>query len=168
MNEENRYFILDAQNGELVRGLGNDLDNIINTSFKGTRIEGIREFKKTEYRYIKINPFVLDKLVDEAPFTFKIIKYISYKENSLMFPNGKYINQSNLAEDLGLSREHICRKFRDLREKNIINTIKKDGKVIYLLNPYIATRGSDIYIEVFDKFIKTEWEKLAVEKGKKK
>ena len=169
MENDNRYFVLDAQNGELVRGLGNDLDIIFNTSgnFKGTRFEGVKQTKKTEYKYIKVNPKALDALWEKAPLTFRLIKYISYKENSLMFPNGVYINQTNLAKDLGLSREYICRMFKDLKEKKVINTIKKDRKVIYLLNPYIATKGNETYVEVFDKFIKTEWEKMAEEKGKR-
>lgn len=167
--ENNRYFVLDAENGELVRGLGNNLDDVFNTTgnFRGTRIEGIKQFKETDYKYIKVNFNVLNLLVDRAPITLKLLKYVNYKENALMFPNGVYINQTNLAKDLGVSREYICRKFRDLKKLKIINTIKKDRKTIYLLNPYIATKGEKIYIEVFDKFIKTEWEKLAKKKGKR-
>ena len=169
MEEENRYFIFDSENGELVRGLGNNLDGILNTSGNliGTRIEGIREFKKTNYKYVKVNLNALSDLCDISPLAVKILKYVSYKENSLMFSNGTYINQTNLAKALGVSREHICNTFKKLKENEVISTIKKGRKTIYILNPYIATRGNETYIEVMNKFIKTKWEGLAEERGKR-
>lgn len=166
--EESRYFILDTQNGELIRGLGNNLGDIFNTgSFTGTKIQGIREFKKVDYKYIRVNNNATNTLWEKAPFTFRLFKYLNYKENALMFPNGVYVNQTNLAKDLNISRVYVCREFKKLKELKIINTIKKDRKVIYLLNPFIATKGSEIYIEVFDRFIKTEWERIAEQKGKR-
>lgn len=167
--EESRYFILDTQNGELVRSLGDNLDGILNISgnLVGTRIEGIKEFKKTNYKYVKVNINALDKLCDISPLAFKLLKYVSYKENSLMYSNGKYITQTSLAKTLGVSRVYICRAFKKLKEEEIISTIKKGKKTIYILNPYIATRGNETYIEVLNKFVKTKWEGLAEEKGKR-
>lgn len=167
--EENRYFILDAENGELVRGLGNDLSDVFNTTgeFRGTKIQGIKQFDKVDYKFIKVNYKALDLLMEIAPITVKLLKYINYNENALMFPNGVYINQTNLAKDLGVSREYICKRFKDLKEMKIINTIKKENKTIYLLNPYIATKRDNIYKEVFDKFNRTEWEKLSEKRGKR-
>lgn len=167
--EESRYFILDAHNGELVRSLGDNLDGILNTSGNliGTRLEGIKEFKKINYKYVKVNLNALDDLCDISPIAIKLLKYVSYKENALMFSNGVYINQSNLANALGVSREYICRAFKKLKEHEVINTIKKGRKTIYVLNPYIATRGNETYIEVMNKFVKTKWEGLAEERGKR-
>ena len=169
MEENSRYFIIDTQNGELVRDLGSNLEGILNTSGNliGTRLEGIREFKKTNYKYIKVNLNILDELCEISPIAIRILKYLSYKENSLMYPNGKYLTQTSLAKSLGVSREYICKTFKKLKDNDIISTIKKGRKTIYIVNPYIATRGNETYIEVMNKFKKTKWERLADEKGKR-
>ena len=168
--EESRYFILDTQSGELVRSLGDNLDNILgsgNVIYTRNQKEGIKEVRKVDYKYIKLNNKIGKRLYTECPQILLLIDYLSYKENSLIFPNGVYVNQTNLAKALGYSRVYVCQMFRELKRKRVLDTIKKNGKNIYVINPYIVTRGNEVYAEVLDKFNKTEWQMLLEEKGKR-
>lgn len=168
MNDD-RYVLLDSKDGTIIRGMGNDLDRIITAdSYIHTKgREKIVPVVKIEYKYVKFNNAVAPKIYKECPQVLLLLKFLSYKENSLIFPNGTYINQTNLAKALGFSRVYICELFKELKRKRVLDVMKKNGRNIYILNPYIATKGNEVYAEVLEKFAKTEWEREIEEKGKR-
>jgi len=161
--EEHTYYLMNSE-GEIIQELGNDLDRILNNDIiiRGTPIRRTRKF---DYKYVKINYKAIKVLEKECPLAIYLLQYLNYKTNVLAFSNGTLINQTNFAKDIGISRQTACNLFKKLIKLRVIDTLRVNDRKGYVLNPYIALKGNQIYEDIAVKFEKTEWQRLSEKRG---
>jgi biotin operon repressor len=75
------------------------------------------------------------------------LRVLLYMMKYMEFENYIKITQQQLADELGMRRQHISRSIKKLCEKNIIEKVKKGRDNYYRLNPEIAWRGSVTELE---------------------
>lgn len=163
MKEDEILYIIN-QNGEILREIGTDYERISKNTIIIKPNVAYRDEVKLDYSYVKLNSKIGITIYKKCPQILLILPYLEYKTNFLMFPNGVYINQTNLAKATGLSRVYICELFNKFKKMEILKTVKVNKKNVYMLNPYIAMKGNRIYTDLMDKFKNTKWKNL--QKGK--
>lgn len=162
--EEHTYYLINGE-GEIIQELGSDLDRILNNDIliKGTPV---RRTRKYDYKYVKLNYKAIKELLKQCPLVIYLLQFVQYKTNILAFQNGIPINQTNFAKEVGISRQTACELFKKLRKLRVIDTIRVNNKNAYILNPYVALKGNQIYEDIAVKFDQTEWERLSEKRGK--
>ena len=150
--------------GEILQELGDDLDRILNNDIL-IRGVPIRRTKKFDYKYIKLNYKAIKELQKQCPLVIYLLEFLSYKTNILAFSNGAFINQTNFAKEVGISRQTSCNLFKKLKKLRVIDTLRVNNRNVYILNPYIALKGNQIYDDIAVKFEKTEWQRLSEKRG---
>lgn len=164
------YYLMN-EDGEIIREIpSSSAERLVNNDIiiRRDSPEGNDPIEKIKYSYLKFNKIVSIELYKECPQFFMLIPFINFKENALRFSNGVYITPTNFARHLGFSETYMIRTFNKLKKLKIIAKMKKDGKYIYVVNPYIVMCGSGVRKSTKDCFEKTDWELLAERKGKNK
>lgn len=164
--KQKMYYLID-EDGEIVQEMGNDLARLVGNDILIRSNAPFKKTRKLDYKFTKINYNAIDKIYKECPLGLLLLPFINYKSNSLRFSNGVYINQTNFAKKIGLTRQTINNSFKKLLELKVIDKIRVERRDIYIFNPYIAIKGNEIYEEICEKFDGTEWQKLAEERGKR-
>lgn len=162
--ESNTYYLMNSE-GEIIQELGTDLDRILNNDII-IRGVPVRKTKKYDYKYIKFNYKAIKELQKQCPLGIYLLEYLSYKTNILAFSNGVLINQTNFAKETGVSRQTACNLFKKLKKLRVIDVLRVNNRNVYVLNPYIALKGNQIYEDIAVKFEKTEWQRLSEKRGK--
>lgn len=165
MKKENLFIVNDS--GEILEEIGTDYDRIINNTIIIKPKEPYRQVVKIEYPYVKLNISLPNSFYSDFPQVLLLLPYLEYKTNFLMFPNGRYINQTSFAKATGYSRVYISRLFNKFKKEQIIAPVKLNRRIVYMFNPYIAIMGSYIYTDLMDNFKENKWEKLSKKKGKR-
>lgn len=164
---KNKSYYLVDENGEVVQEMGTDLVRIMNNDILIRSSVPFRKTTKIDYKFAKVNYNAMLELYKECPLGLLLIPHINYKTNSLRYTNGVYINQTNFAKEVGVTRQTISRVFKKLEEMQVIISIKAERRNVYILNPYIAVKGNEIYTDILDRFQNTKWKELAERKGKR-
>jgi len=164
MEEKKSIYYLMNSDGEILQELGSDLDRILNNDIL-IRGAPIRRTKKFDYKYIKLNYKAIKELQKQCPLAIYLLEFLSYKTNILAFSNGVFINQTNFAKEVGISRQTACNLFKKLKKLRVIDTLRVNNRNVYILNPYIALKGNQIYDDIAVKFEKTEWQRLSEKRG---
>lgn len=169
MSKENTelLFIVNDK-GEVLQEIGTDYQKTINNTIIIKPRVPQKELVKIEYPYVKLNTSLPKGFYKEYPQVLLFLKYIEYNTNLLVFPNGKYVNQTNMAKDLGYSRVYISRLFNKFKKEQIIAPIKLDRRIVYIFNPYIAMMGCYVYKEHMAAFENNKWEELSDTKKRRK
>lgn len=165
MKEDELLYIIN-QNGEILREIGTDYERITKNTIIIKPNVAYRDEARIDYSYAKLNSKIGITIYNECPQILLILPYLEYKTNFLMFPNGRYINQTNFAKATGLSRVYICELFKKFKKMEILKTVKVNKKNVYMLNPYIAMKGNRIYTDLIENFKNTKWKNLKKEREK--
>lgn len=162
--KEHLYYLIDSD-GEIIQELGTDLERILNNDIL---IKGVptRKTRKYDYKYIKFNYKTIKEILKQCPLAIYLLAFLNYKTNLLTFSNGVLINQTNFAKEIGISRQTACSLFKKLKKLRVIDTIRVNNRNGYILNPFIALKGNQMYEDLAVKFDKTEWERLSEKRGK--
>lgn len=116
--------------------------------------------------YTSIQPYLMRTLSpEEYGFLSMISYYACYVDNILRAGgkrNQKLLNKKDLSELTGISYRKCCELMDALIELRIIDEIRavdKSGreKNCFVLNPYIASHGSNYLREITDRFKGSEW-----------
>lgn len=156
MNNEEMLFIVNG-NGDILQEVGTNYDRLADNSIVIRPKSLYRDVTKINFNYAKTNIEISANAYKEYPQIIYFIPYLEYKTNFLMYSNGRYINQTGFAKEFGLSRETISNLFSKFKKADIIKPVKLERKTVYMLNPYIAIRGSYIYSDLMEHFKDTKW-----------
>lgn len=164
--EQDVYYLMN-KDGEVVREItSSSVERLTNNDLYIRRDspEGNDPIEKVKTNYLKFNKEVFAELYFKCPQVYLILPFVNFKENALRFQNGTYITPTNLARYFGMSEVYMMRVFNKLKKLQIISTIRKDNRNIYVVNPYIALCGSGVRKTTKDRFLKTDWEFFKIRK----
>lgn len=165
-----QYYIVDDE-GEIVSDLGENIEGAVFTRLdpndvvikRGTGI-GLEETKEVELDFAKINYKAGIELYKKCPQFLLIMPFINFTDNLLKYSNGTLVSATNFAKHTGYNKDYIVQVFRKLRENRIIELTRFNGKVAYVVNPYVVFKGKRMTVSTLDKFKNTDWQIL----GKKR
>lgn len=162
---EEKLFIVN-ENGDILQEVGTNYDRLANNTIIIKPEVQYRQTVKLDYSYVKLNIGLPDSFYKDFSQIFMFLPYLEYKTNFLMFPNGKYINQTGFAKKTGYSRVYISKLFNKFKKEQIIAPVKLNRRIVYMLNPYIAIMGSYIYEDLMPYFKDNKWEKMSKKRGR--
>ena len=163
---EEKLFIVN-ESGDILQEVGTDYDRLANNTIIIKPKVPYRETVKLDYPYVKFNIGLPNSFYKDFTQVLMFLPYLEYKTNFLMFPNGKYINQTAFAKETGYSRVYISKLFNKFKKEQIIAPVKLNRRIVYMFNPYIAMMGSYIYKDLMQYFKDNKWEKMSKKRGKK-
>ena len=125
---------------------------------KGT-IDFLSNTVDVKYRFIKLNPLAWSKIGTKYPIMNKLLYYIGFMDNVLVYNNGKIIKPKDIAKVCGVSEATAKRQLRGLQEDDIIHKKKdENNRMTYLVvNPYICMRGKKITSTLYKEFKLSVW-----------
>ena len=164
--KQKNYFLID-EDGEIVQEMGSDLSRLLGKDILIRSNVPLRKTLKFDYKFVKLNYKAVYKIYKECPQIIILLEYAHFKDNVLTYPNGVYVTPTNLAKKLGYSEDYMRSVFKKLKELKAIDVIRERNRNVYVLNPYIAIKGNEIYEDIAVKFERTEWCKLVEERGKR-
>ena len=162
---EEKLFIVN-ESGDILQEVGTDYDRLANNTIIIRPKAPYRETVKLDYQYVKLNINLPMEFYKDYSQCLLFLPYLEYKTNFLMFPNGRYINQTGFAKETGYSRVYISQIFNKFKKAQIIAPVKLGRRIVYMFNPYIALMGSYIYADLLENFKDNQWAKYAKRKGR--
>ena len=103
---EEKLFIVN-ESGDILQEVGTDYDRLANNTIIIRPKAPYRETVKLDYQYVKLNINLPTEFYTDYSQCLLFLPYLEYKTNFLMFPNGRYINQTGFAKETGYSRVYI-------------------------------------------------------------
>lgn len=91
----------------------------------------------------------------EKIFLLSLSTYIGYEDGVLKNGNGIPLKLNDFCKITGLSKRTISTVIKELKSKNIICTQGAGKGMIYIINPYIISKGKKIrrsLLELFDNY----------------
>ena len=164
------YYIVDDE-GQIVSDLGEDIDNAVFTRLdpndvvikRGTGV-GLEETKEVELDFAKINYKAGMELYQRCPQALMILPFINFTDNVLKYSNGTLVSATNFAKHTGYNKDYVVQVFKKLRDNRVIELTRFDGKIAYVVNPYVFFKGKKMTVSTLNKFENTDWQIL----GKKR
>ena len=118
------------------------------------------------YHFVKINPLIYGKIANRYPILNSMIEYLGYMDNILSYRNGVNIQVKDLPKICNVSESTIKRQLKGLLDEDVIHKVKENKKWHLVVNPFVAMRGREIYLSLYEEFklshLRTEveeWEK---------
>ena len=140
--EENDVFIKMSHGDRIVRK--KSLDYFSDT----------KDLKK---RFIKVNDqavFILNKY---GKYICILLRFVGYLDGILKFNNGIYLNNNTISKIFNVNLRNTIKILNELLKEDIIHKHKIKNKNYYTFNPWIASRGKRVSIELYDDFKLSEW-----------
>lgn len=128
-------------------------DDNINAAFQFDDSEA-RHWKKSEhfvkvfYHEIKHAEEYYSLTKGERHFIIDISEYLMWEMNVLVDDEDKPLNQTRLAEKMGIHPKTVRENMKSLEEKGIIYEVKIKNDVYYLVNPYLVFCGQNLNVNI--------------------
>ena len=152
--------VIDKETGEILTELKKN-DKIL----RNASIESFKELELTPknetYTKLYHNSFPMltkTKLTSADLLVFMCLSInLLFASNVAKYPNGRMITRETLAKGLDLSLVTIKRSITSLvNEGLVVEARTMEGKV-FILNPYVVSKGEKVSRTVYDLFRKSKW-----------
>lgn len=161
MDSQEDYFIVDS-NGEVIKSIKNP-NNYIQLE-EGDRVlrhsskKYLQDTEKIKYGFVKVNINHISEVSDIAPIVFKLLPYIRFSSNLLLYDNYVYVSPRNFAMVTDKSLSTVRRQFQKLEKYDVIKKVPVGkNKYAYYFNPYIACRSTRVEIDTLNLFCKSKY-----------
>lgn len=124
------------------------------------RKESINYFKDTEEikkRFIKVNDQATNMLNKYGKYICLLFKYVGYMDGILKFNNGIYLTNKSISKIFGINERNTIKVLNDLIQEDVIHKHKEKNKNYYTFNPWIASKGKRVSIDLYNEFKMSEW-----------
>lgn len=150
--DENGVVIEEIKDDEIVIKVGQG-DRII----RKNSIDYFHDTKELKKRFVKVNDQALSLLSKYGKYICLLIKYVGYMDGILKFSNGIYLSNKGIAKIFMITERNAIKIIEDLVKEDVIHKHKNKNKNYYTFNPWIASRGKRVSIELYNEFKMTEW-----------
>lgn len=116
--------------------------------------EDTKEIKK---RFVKVNDQATNMLSKYGKYICLLLKYIGYMDGILRFNNGIYLSNKSISKIFGITERNTIKILDDLIKEDVIHKHKEKNKNYYTFNPWIASKGKRVSINLYNEFKMTEW-----------
>ncbi|MEI3530103.1 MAG: hypothetical protein V8Q75_03385 [Bacilli bacterium] len=153
-------YIVDG-NGEIIEVI-NDNEVVIKVG-QGDRIvrkksiDYFYDTKEIKKRFIKVNDQATNILSKYGKYICLLLKYVGYMDGILRFNNGIYLSNKSISKIFGISERNTIKILNDLIKEDVIHKHKEKNKNYYTFNPWIASKGKRVSIDLYNEFKMTEW-----------
>jgi hypothetical protein len=158
-NKPIRAYVVDLESGE-----------VSNTLYEGDKIirqrsvdylEETIEFNRGDTFgkiYTDILPEVVDVLTpQECKLLLQLVQYLRKDSGVLKFKNNKPVTMDYIINQNKTAKRTVERAMAGLREKDIVQSIKRPQGRFLLLNPYVVMNGRRIDRTCYDIFYRSRW-----------
>ena len=155
------------ENGEIIEVI-NSNDVIVKMS-KGDRvlrkpsIDYFKDTKEIKKRFIKVNDQAINILNKYGKYICLLLKYVGYMDGILRFNNGIYLTNKNISKIFGVNERNTVNILNDLIKEDVIHKHKEKNRNYYTFNPWIASKGKRVSIDLYNEFKMTEWVNVSQE-----
>lgn len=120
-------------------------------------LEYFEDTKELKKRFIKVNDQALSMLHTYGKYICCLLKYVGYLDGVLKFNNGIYLSNRTISKIFNVNERNTVKILNDLVQEDVIHKHKIKNKNYYTFNPWIASRGKRVAIELYNEFKMTEW-----------
>ncbi len=160
-----KYIVND--NGEVIDVIhDNDIFVKMNNGDKIVRKTSIDYFKDTKEikkRFIKVNDKAINLLNKYGKYICLLLKYVGYMDGVLRFNNGIYLTNQNISKIFEVNNRNTIKILNDLIKEDVIHKHKEKNKNYYTFNPWIASKGKRVSVDLYNEFKMTEWVNVSQE-----
>ena len=150
--DENGVIIEEIKDDEIIVKVGHG-DRVLR---KGS-IDYFQDTKEIKKRFIKVNDQAANMLSKYGNRICKLFRYIGYMDGILRFNNGVYLTNKSISKIFGISERNTIKILDDLIREDVIHKHKEKNKNYYTFNPWIASKGKRVSIDLYNEFKMTEW-----------
>ena len=160
-----KYIVND--NGEVIDVI-NDNDVVVKMNngdriVRKTSIDYFKDTKEIKKRFIKVNDKAINLLNKYGKYLCLLLKYVGYMDGVLRFNNGIYLTNKNISKIFGINERNTINILNDLIKEDVIHKHKNKNKNYYIFNPWIASKGKRVSIDLYNEFKMTEWVNVSQE-----
>ena len=120
-------------------------------------IDGLKDTKEIKKRFIKVNDQATSMLSKHGKYICLLLKYVGYGDGILRFNNGIYLSNKSISKIFGINERNTVNVLNDLIREDVIHKHKEKSKNYYTFNPWIASKGKRVSIDLYNEFKMTEW-----------
>ena len=108
--------------------------------------------------YFDVLPDVIEALTpQECKMLFILMQYLRKDSGVLKYKNGKPVTIDNIVKSSKTAKRTAERALQGLRDKDIVQSIRRPQGRFLLLNPYVVMNGRRIDRTCYDIFYKSRW-----------
>lgn len=154
-----KYIVND--DGEIIEVI-NDDDVVVKMSpgdriIKKQSIDYFKDTKEIKKRFIKVNDNAVATLYVYGKYICLLLKYVGYMDGILRFNNGIYLTNKSISKIFGVNERNTIKILDDLEKEDVIHKHKSKNRNYYTFNPWIASKGKRVSIDLYNEFKMTEW-----------
>lgn len=120
-------------------------------------IDYFEDTKEIKKRFVKVNDQATNMLSKYGKYICLLLKYIGYMDGILRFNNGIYLSNKSISKIFGITERNTIKILDDLIKEDVIHKHKEKNKNYYTFNPWIASKGKRVSINLYNEFKMTEW-----------
>lgn len=157
--KEIKSLVVDPKTGEIETTI-NDGDRIVRKRSTDLLNETV-SFNQSEY-FAKIYTNVLPEVIaelspQECKLLLALVQYLRKDSGVLKQKNGRPITVEGISRTSKIGKRTVERAIAGLKEKDIIQSVKRPQGRYLLLNPYVIMNGRRIDKTSLDIFYKSRW-----------
>lgn len=152
ITNEKGVIIDEIKDNETIIKLGNG-DRIV----RKQSIDYFEDTKEIKKRFVKVNDNAVGTLYVYGKYICLLLKYVGYMDGILRFNNGIYLSNKSISKIFKISERNTIKILDDLIKEDVIHKHKDKNKNYYTFNPYIASKGKRVSIDLYNEFKMTEW-----------
>lgn len=126
-------------------------------------IDYFQDTKEIKKRFVKVNDQATNMLSKYGKYICLLLKYVGYKDGILRFNNGIYLSNKSISKIFGINERNTIRVLDDLIKEDVIHKHKEKNRNYYTFNPWVASKGKRISIDLYNEFKMTEWASISQE-----
>lgn len=149
---EDGMIIEEIQDDETIVKIGRG-DRII----RKKSIDYFEDTKEIKKRFVKVNDNAVGTLYVYGKYICLLLKYVGYMDGILRFNNGIYLSNKSISKIFGISERNTIKILDDLIKEDVIHKHKEKNRNYYTFNPWIASKGKRVSINLYNEFKMTEW-----------
>ena len=150
--DENGVIVYEIKDEEVLVKVGRG-DRILR---KGS-VDYFKDTKEIKKRFVKVNDQAVSMLSKHGKYICLLLKYVGYMDGILRFNNGIYLTNKSISKIFGITERNTIKILDDLIQEDVIHKHKEKNKNYYTFNPWIASKGQRVSIDLYNESKMTEW-----------
>lgn len=150
--DENGTIIDEIKDNEMIIKI-NSGDRVV----RKKSLDYFEDTKELKKRFIKVNDQAINILNKYGKYICCLLKYVGYLDGILRFNNGIYLSNKTISKIFEVNERNTIRILNDLIKEDVIHKHKEKNRNYYTFNPWIASRGKRVSINLYNEFKMTEW-----------
>lgn len=150
--DEDGMIIEEIQDDETIVKIGRG-DRVI----RKKSIDYFEDTKEIKKRFTKVNDQATNMLSKYGKYICLLLKYVGYMDGILRFNNGIYLSNKSISKIFGITERNTVKILDDLIKEDVIHKHKEKNKNYYTFNPWVASKGKRVSINLYNEFKMTEW-----------